>query len=195
MLWFKYSHSFQPATLKKESIPQLLSPLQGLQYSINGGAALMLHNIRPTQDLDVFIHPDDIGEAVDRYRAIGAKIAQITPVASMGRELGGFTVSYNGHEIDLMTSLDQEHPWLNQSIQESHKSPYGNILSPTWLLLTKMLSMRDKDVNDYQKVFTKLSPIEKKNALRLIRQQFPDLEDDFKTMKLIDKYSPELLAA
>lgn len=167
--------------LSQKDVAGILAPLAGLEYAVIGGAAMMMRgHDRPTGDIDVLVTQDHLEEAV---RRLGGK-AQPIP--------NGYSVDVNGIEVDVLRYMgdkgEESLPLAQMAIQES--SGTTRMVSPAWLLLTKMIAQRDKDVNDYIAIFNKLTPEERKRAKLIIRDHIPELMDEFKSISMMSKYMP-----
>lgn len=171
--------------LTQQEVNSILAPLQGLQFSIAGGAAMMMHGMpRETGDVDVMV-PDEktMMEAVKRLGG------QAEP---LGNELmTGYTVrlpvaGQEPYEVDVImphVSGDVA-PWAGEA-------SFSKVMPKEWLLLTKLQDPRDKSFNDTLDLFRTMSLDDRKKAWSLLKQHMPHMADDYKSMKEMSKLMPK----
>jgi hypothetical protein len=151
-----------------ESVQEVLSKLDGLAFSVIGGTAMALHGMdRSTNDLDILVAQEDLHEAASRLGG------NLSPIANEG--MFGYGVKLpNGLQVDLMTYPDED-----EKVGEMLGSTSQGRMSKPWLLISKIRSGREKDIEDASLILQSMDSRERKMTRRILRDNFPSLMDDY----------------
>jgi hypothetical protein len=172
-----------PQRLAPQEIATVVAPLNGLNYAIIGGAAMSLHGMRSSGDVDVLLPQDEIPEAV---RRLGG---QATPLAT-----GGYSVTVGPYEIDLVSYPNDQGmgdaPWVEEALHGAQTTPHGRLATKPWLMAIKMHSGREKDFQDYIDIYHGMPVDQRKQTRQLINNHMPNMVDDYKSVAEMAKYLP-----
>lgn len=185
--WYRHASPMDgqvaPAKLAPQEIAQIVAPLNGLNYAIIGGAAMSLHGMRSSGDVDVLISEADMSEAVGRLGG------QATPLAT-----GGYSITVGPYEIDLVAYPNDQGPgdapWVQELLHGAQQTPYGRVASRPWLMAVKMHAGREKDFQDYIDIYHGMPVDQRKQTRQLINRHMPNMTEDYKAVADMAKFMP-----
>lgn len=149
-------------------VKELLALLEGIDHAIVGGAAMMMEGLRPAKDVDVVMRCDDVPEASRRMEEAGARLEPVGNermrgfLAEVPRE-GGIV------EVELVCHVDErgeQAPWVDEALFGSGEGQ----LPRAWLLVTKLDSTREKDMEDAIALWKAMTMEERKSAKDITRR-------------------------
>ncbi len=171
-----------PKHLAPQEIATIVAPLKGLNYAIVGGAAMSLHGMRGSGDVDVLMPQSEIPEAVKRLGG------QATPLAT-----GGYNVRVGPYEIDIVSYPDergQDAAWVGEALHGAQQTPHGRVATKPWLMAIKMHAGREKDFQDYIDIYHGMPIDQRKMTRQLIGNHMPNMAEDYKAVAQMAKYMP-----
>ena len=149
---------------KTEDVIDVLSSIEGIDYAICGGAAVSywVTGRKPTlRELDLLIFPDDLEEVKNRLRRMGCSIGGYG-----GVDIATVAVQCGPLKVDLLTA---EKDWEEEAILKAHKVDGFRIVRPEYLVLMKLRSGRDKDIEDIVLLLTDLTDVDHEKVKRMVR--------------------------
>jgi len=124
-------------------VEDVLSQLEGLDYAICGGVAVAywVTGRKPTvRELDLLIREEDLEEARDRLREIGCRVGGYG-----GVDLATVVVNCGSLKVDLIVA---EKAWEQDGLDMAVRVGDVRVLRPEFLIMMKLKSAREKDVED-----------------------------------------------
>jgi hypothetical protein len=149
---------------RTEDVIDVLSSIEDIDYAICGGAAVSywVTGRKPTlRELDLLIFPDDLEEVKSRLRRMGCSIGGYggVDIATVAAQCGLL-------RVDLLTA---ERDWEEEAILKAQKVDGFRIVKPEYLVLMKLRSGRDKDIED---VVLLLTVVDHEKVKRMVRMYF-----------------------
>jgi hypothetical protein len=148
-----------------------LSPIAGLPYVMVGGGAMSAHGLRSSGgDTDVLMMSDVAEQAMEALSAAGWVVT---------RTAGGFQAAKGAENADFLT----EHAMMlgaelgPEGVSEAIGSSSGHVMSKPWLLVTKIMASRDKDLPDMSLLMSGMSPRDVSRARAIARNYAPWVDD------------------
>jgi hypothetical protein len=128
---------------RRVDVEDVLSQLEGLDYAICGGVAVAywVTGRKPTsRELDLLIREEDLEEARDRLREIGCYVGGYG-----GIDLTAVVVNCGALKVDLIVA---EKVWEQDGLDVAVSVGDVRVLRPEFLVMMKLESAREKDVED-----------------------------------------------
>jgi len=147
---------------KTEDVINVLSNIEDIDYAICGGVAVSywVTGRKPTfRELDLLIFPDDLEEVKDRFRKMGCSIGGYG-----GVDIATVAVQCGLLKVDLLTA---EKSWEEEAIIKAQKVDGFRIVRPEYLILMKLRSGRDKDIEDIVLLLTRVDHEKVKRMVRM----------------------------
>jgi hypothetical protein len=157
---------------------------------MTGGAAMMMAGMpRPTGDIDVVIRRDSIEEAAARYRDAGATLEPVADERMVGF-LATVPTEAGPVEVDVTYRVDeegQEPGWMPEAMFSAQEGQ----LSRPWLMATKLLATREKDLEDSIAIWDTLPDNEKQRVRELVQELPWDARENLETVELMARLRQE----
>jgi hypothetical protein len=128
---------------RRVDVVDVLSQLEGLDYAICGGVAVAywVTGRKPTvRELDLLIREEDLEEVRDRLREIGCHVGGYG-----GVDMATVVVSCGSLKVDLIVA---EKAWEQDGLDMAVRVGDVRVLRPEFLIMMKLESAREKDVED-----------------------------------------------
>lgn len=128
---------------RKADVVEVLSQLEDFEYAICGGVAVAywVNGRKPTvRELDLLVYPQDIDEIGERLREIGCSVGGYG-----GIDIATVAVKCGGLKVDLLGATE---PWEEEAIERAVKAGDLKIVRPEYLVMMKLRSEREKDLED-----------------------------------------------
>jgi hypothetical protein len=128
---------------RKADVVEVLSQLEDFEYAICGGVAVAywVTGRKPTvRELDLLVYPQDIDEIGERLREIGCSVGGYG-----GIDIATVAVKCVGLNVDLLGAME---PWEEEAIERAVKAGDLKIVRPEYLVMMKLRSEREKDLED-----------------------------------------------
>jgi hypothetical protein len=136
---------------KRVDVVDVLFQLEGLDYAICGGVAVAywVTGRKPTiRELDLLIREEDLEEARDRLREIGCSVGGYG-----GIDLTAVVVRCGSLKVDLIVA---EKAWEQDGLDMAVRVGDIGVLRPEFLVMMKLESAREKDVEDIVLLLSKV---------------------------------------
>jgi hypothetical protein len=149
---------------RTEDVIDVLSSIKDIDYAICGGVAVSywVTGRKPTlRELDLLIFPDDLEEVKSRLRRMGCSIGGYG-----GVDIAAVAVQCGPLKVDLLTA---EKDWEEEAILKAQKVDGFRIVRPEYLVLMKLRSGRDKDIED---IVLLLTAVDHEKVKRMVRMYF-----------------------
>lgn len=157
-----------------------LSIIANLPYILVGGEAMNAYSLRPSGgDSDILMMSNDAENAKDILEDTGWKVKSTS---------GGFSATKDGQEVDVLTerggsALTEIGP---EGVSEAIGSSSGHVMSKPWLLVSKILASRDKDMPDLSLLMDGMSSSEVSRTKSIARRYAPWILDIIESEVAID---------
>jgi hypothetical protein len=147
---------------RTQEVIDVLSNIEDIDYAICGGAAVSywVTGRKPTlRELDLLIFPDDLEEVKSRFRRMGCSVGGYG-----GVDIATVAVQCGLLKVDLLTA---EKSWEEEAIAKAYKIDGFRIVRPEYLILMKLHSGRDKDIEDIVLLLTEVDYEKVKRMVRM----------------------------
>jgi hypothetical protein len=128
---------------RRVDVGDVLFQLEGIDYAICGGVAVSywVTGRKPTlRELDLLIREEDLEELRDRLREIGCRVGGYG-----GVDLTAVVVNCGSLQVDLIVA---EKAWEQDGLDMAVRVGDVRVLRPEFLIMMKLESAREKDVED-----------------------------------------------
>jgi hypothetical protein len=147
---------------KAQEVIDILSSIEDIDYAICGGAAVSywVTGRKPTlRELDLLIFPDDLEEVKSRFRRMGCSVGGYG-----GVDIATVAVQCGLLKVDLLTA---EKDWEEEAIIKAQRVDGFRIVRPEYLILMKLRSGRDKDIEDIVLLLTEVDHEKVKRMVKM----------------------------
>lgn len=128
---------------RKADVVEVLSQLEDFEYAICGGVAVaywVSGRKLTVRELDLLVYPQDIDEMGERFREIGCSVGGYG-----GIDIATVAVKCGELKVDLLGATEL---WEEEAIERAVKAGDLKIVRPEYLVMMKLRSGREKDLED-----------------------------------------------
>jgi hypothetical protein len=147
-------------------VVNVLSQLEGIDYAVCGGVAVAYWVTRrkPTvRELDLLVYSEDLEEVKERLRELGCMVGGYG-----GVDIANVAVKCGALEVDLLEALED---WEREAIAKAVKVGDLKVVRPEYLVMMKLRSEREKDLED---IVLLLSKVDFSKVKRLVNLYMGD---------------------
>jgi len=165
---------------RAEDVVGVLSQLEGIDYAVCGGVAVAywVMGRKPTiRELDLLIFSDDLEEVRNKLEDIGCRVGGYG-----GIDIATVAVECGSLKVDLLVA---EEGWEEDAIVKAVKVGGLRVVRPEYLIMMKLRSEREKDLEDIVLLLTK---VDFEKVRKLVRMYMGDYYvEELEELKEISK--------
>jgi hypothetical protein len=165
---------------RAEDVVGVLSQLEGIDYAVCGGVAVAywVMGRKPTiRELDLLIFSDDLEEVRNKLEDIGCRVGGYG-----GIDIATVAVECGSLKVDLLVA---EEGWEEDAIVKAVKVGGLRVVRPEYLIMMKLRSAREKDLEDIVLLLTK---VDFEKVRKLVRMYMGDYYvEELEELKEISK--------